>query len=207
MNHHKVKCSAVIVAGGLNSRMGGQNKAFLKIGEKTILSRTLDALQELFDEIVLVTRNPQEYSDYPVSIATDIYEDRSSLTGIHSGLYHAKNSFVFVAPCDAPFLQVGFIKFLMGTIEPEDDVVIPYHGGHYEPLCAVYSKRCIPKIESQLADKNYRIYDFFESVRLKKISIEQIKTVDPQMLSFFNVNTPDALARSAAKVAEEKCLF
>lgn len=176
------------------------------MGKTTILDRMVKTLGELFDEILIVTRKPQEYSDYPVSIVTDIYDDRSSLTGIHSGLHHAKNRFSFVAPCDAPFLQPQFIRFMIDSIEPENDVVIPWHGGHYEPLCAVYSKRCIPIIEEQLSRKNYRIYDFFENVNMKKIDIGQITTVDPAMLSFFNVNTPDALA-SSMKVMEERKLF
>ncbi len=186
--------------------MDGMNKAFLKVGKKTILNRLLDTLQEIFDEIVLVTRQPEKYSGYPVNIVSDIYEDRSSLTGVHAGLYHAKNEFSFVAPCDAPFLQAELLRLLINSIKPDIDVVIPYYNGYYEPLCAVYSKRCIPEIETLLANKNYRIYSFFESVNIKKITIEQIKMTDPEMLSFFNINTPDTLALSM-KVLEEKNLF
>ncbi len=196
MNIQNITCSAVIVAGGLNSRMGGDNKAFLKIGNTTILNRLIHTLQELFDEIVLVTRNPQDYWGYPVRIVTDIYQDRCSLTGIHSGLYHSTNDFAFVVPCDAPFLQSAVIKLLLGAIELEKDIVIPHHEGYYEPLCAVYSKRCLSFIEAQLAKKNYRIFEFFKHVNVKEITSEQINTVDPERLSFFNVNTPDTLARS-----------
>ncbi|SLM32584.1 putative molybdopterin-guanine dinucleotide biosynthesis protein A [Desulfamplus magnetovallimortis] len=198
-----VKCSAVIIAGGLNSRMGGKNKAFLKIGNKTIIERLLDTLYSIFDDIVLVTRKPELYEHYSVRIVTDIFDDRSSLTGIHSGLYHAENPFAFVAPCDAPFLQKAFIKMIIESISPENDVIIPHHDGYYEPLCAAYSKRCLPKIEAQLNSKNYRIFDFFDTVNVKEIGSEAIRSVDPDMLSFFNVNTPDTLARSI-KVLEEK---
>ncbi|MBF0233155.1 MAG: molybdenum cofactor guanylyltransferase [Desulfamplus sp.] len=193
--------SAVIVAGGLNSRMGGKNKSFLKIGEKTILSRILETLETQFDEILLVTKNPAEYSNYPVRTVTDIYNDRSSLTGVHSGIYHAKNYFSFVVPCDAPFIQPSLIRLLLDSTEPDSDVVIPHYDGHYEPLCAVYSKHCIKGIEALLDSGDYRIYNFFNSINLKTIDKEQLKKADPAMISFFNVNTPEALKASIEMAA------
>lgn len=194
------KLSAVIVAGGLNSRMGGKNKSFLEVGGKTILSRTLSTLKNLFDEILLVTRNPEEYSSYRIRTVTDLYSDRSSLTGIHSGLYNAKSNFSFVVPCDAPFIKPSLIRLLIDSTEPESDVVIPYYDGHYEPLCAIYSKRCIPEIEALLDAGEYRIYDFFHSINLKTISKERLKEADPEMISFFNVNTPEALKEASLKI-------
>ena len=90
---------------------------------------------------------------------------------------------------------------LLDEVEPENDIIIPHHDGYYEPLCAIYSKSCLTKIEKQLAEKNYRIYDFFDDVDVKQISRETIQSVDPELISFFNVNTPDALAYSR-RVAE-----
>lgn len=196
----KRNCSAVVVAGGLNSRMGGKNKAFLKVGTKTILSRLLDTLGDYFDEILLVTKNPAEYSGYPVKTVTDLYGDRSSLTGIHAGLFHASNYFSFVVPCDAPFITPSLIRLLLDSIEEDDDVVIPSHDGHYEPLCAIYSKRCLTQIEKLLESGDYRIYNFFHAVNLKTISKERLQEADPEMVSFFNVNTPEALEEAYLKV-------
>lgn len=195
-----VACSAVIVAGGLNSRMGGKNKAFLQLGGKTILQRLLDTLQGQFDEILLVTKNPAEYSSYDVKTVTDRYDDRSSLTGIHSGIYNAKNEFSFIVPCDAPFIQPSMVKLLLDSIEPEYDIIIPYYDDHYEPLCAIYSKRCIPQIEILLKSADYRIYNFFHAVNLKNIDKARLKAADSRLISFFNVNTPETL-ETAIKMA------
>ncbi|MBF0376791.1 MAG: molybdenum cofactor guanylyltransferase [Desulfamplus sp.] len=187
--------SAVIVAGGLNTRMGGNNKAFLTLGGKTIISRLISILEMYFDEILLVTKNPEDYSNYTkqVKIITDIYEARSSLTGIHAGIYHAKNFFSFVVPCDAPFIQPPLIKLLLDSITPESDVVIPHHDGYYEPLCAVYSKRCIEQIEYLISLGNYKIYNLFKVINLKTVEKDKLTESDPELISFFNVNTPDSL--------------
>ena len=188
----KPACGAAILAGGLNTRMNGRNKAFLKIGNDTILDRLLSVLNPNFEEILLVTRQPDLYSGQPVRVVQDIYEDRSSLTGMHAGLVYAKAEFVFMVPCDIPFLKLDIVRLLIDEMEPAVDVVIPFYGGHYQPLCAIYSKRCIPVIEQQLKESNYKIYDGLCHMNVKTVSEEKLKTVDPELISFLNINTPEA---------------
>lgn len=196
-----LQCSAVILSGGLNSRMGGRNKAFLKVGGKTILERLRGTLEGLFREILLVTRQPELYEGQGLTVVEDIYEDRASLTGLHAGLTHAKGEYALMVPCDAPFLDPALIRLLLSAVEPGVDVIVPRFEKHYEPLCAIYSKRCLPHIEAQLDRGNYRIFDFFEHINLKVIDGHQLKKADGDLLSFFNVNTPEALARSLAVAA------
>lgn len=186
-------CCAAILSGGLSTRMDGRNKAFLQVGGHTILNRLLAALQPCFEEILLVTRQPELYAETPVRVVTDLYEDRSSLTGIHAALVQSRSEFAFVVPCDTPFLQPAIIKMLLDAVAPEWDVVVPLLEGYYEPLCAVYSKRTIPMIAAQLDSGNYRIFDFFDQVNVKTLSAEHIKAADPDRLSFLNVNTTAAL--------------
>lgn len=201
----ETNCCAVILSGGLNSRMGGKNKGFLEVGGRSILDRLLENLQPAFGEILLVTRDPRLYADYPVKIVTDLYEDRSSLTGIHAAMVGAQAEHGFVVPCDTPFLQPGMIRLLLDALEPGVDVVVPLVDTHYEPLCAIYSKRCVPVIEMQLRQKDYTIYNFFDRVQVKTISKDEIKQVDPDLLSFFNVNTPEAY-QSCLKMVSNKQL-
>ena len=200
----KPSCCAVILAGGLNSRMGGRNKAFLEVGGRTILDRLLKTLAVFFTEAILVTKEPKLYHTPSVKIVRDIYPSRSSLTGIHAGLKNARSDFAFVVPCDAPFIQPALIRFLLDQITPDLDVIVPVIGDHYEPLCAIYSKRCLEPIEEQLDRDDYTIIHFFDKVNLKTISAEAIQRTDSDMLSFFNVNTPDALQTSRRMVARER---
>ncbi len=200
MNHRPSieRCCAAILAGGRNSRMDGRNKALLKVGGKTILDRLLAVLEPCFSEILLVTRQPDRYADQSLTIVDDIYDDRSSLTGIHAGLVHANSEHTFVVPCDAPFLRPAMVRLLLEALDPEIDILVPSVGGHFQPLCAIYSKRCIPAIERQLDQRDYQIYRFYHQMKVKTLSEHTIKQIDPQMVSFFNVNTPAALVESQA---------
>jgi molybdopterin-guanine dinucleotide biosynthesis protein A len=203
----EIDCCAIILAGGLNTRMRGHNKAFLKIDGQTILDRLLFRLKSAFSEILLVTRQPELYSSLQLRLVEDIHEERSSLTGIHAGLIHAKAAFGFMVPCDIPFLQPDLIRLLLDELEPDLDVVVPFYDGHYQPLCAIYSKRCIPLIEKQLTASDYKISHLFECVSVKTIPADKLKTVDPQLLSFLNVNTPasyDMCRHLAAELSSKK---
>jgi molybdopterin-guanine dinucleotide biosynthesis protein A len=193
---NEIRCCGVILSGGLNTRMGGRNKAFLKVGGKFILDRIIETLAPFFKEILLVTRQPELYHHSALKVVEDIYKSRSSLTGIHAGLYHAEADFAFVVPCDAPFLHPGVISAIVGEIEPDTDVVVPISGQYYQPLCAVYSKRCLPHIEKQLDRGNFKIFDFYNRINLKTIPSGNFKANDPDLRSFLNINTPDALEAS-----------
>ena len=200
-------CCAVILSGGLNTRMNGHNKAFLEIGGRTILDRLLESLRFVFHEILIVTRQPELYTGQDLRIVEDIYPDRSSLTGIHAGLVNAEAQFAFVVPCDTPFLQQAIIRLLLEELEPDLDVAVPFYDGHYQPLCAVYSRNCIPAIEAQLDRDDYKIINLFDGMQVKIIAEEKIKAADPELLSFLNVNTPaalDACQALAAAISNKK---
>lgn len=185
-------CSAVILAGGRSSRMHGRNKALLTVGGQSLLERLIAVFQSSMQEILLVTREPELYTGYPLRIVRDIYSVRSSLTGIHAGLKQTRADYALVVPCDAPLLQPAVVRMLIQAIEPGVDVVIPIINDFYEPLCAIYSKQCLNPIENQLDRGDYKITRFFDAVHIKPIPEAQIKTVDPQLQSFINVNTPEA---------------
>jgi len=189
-------CTGVILAGGLNSRFSGANKAFIKIGDKRIIDHIYDVFRELFVEIILVTNDPSKYLEWDLKIVTDIYPARSSLTGIHAGLFYAASSHVFITACDTPFLKKDLVEALIRAALPQTDIVIPETRSGREALCAVYSKRCLKQIENQLDKQDYKIQKFFNKVRVINISENELRAIDPELISFFNVNTPFAFEKA-----------
>lgn len=189
-------CTGVILAGGLNSRFSGANKAFIQIGDKRIIEHIYDVFRELFEEIILVTNDPLKYLGRDLKIVTDIYPVRSSLTGIHAGLFYTTGSHAFITACDTPFLKKELVEAVVCAVKPQTDIVIPETSAGIEPLCAVYSKRCLKQIENQLDKQEYKIQRFFSKVRVVKISENKIRAKDPELTSFFNVNTPNAFEKA-----------
>ncbi|WP_421903244.1 NTP transferase domain-containing protein [Maridesulfovibrio sp.] len=188
--------SAAILAGGEGRRMGRTDKSCLEISGEKLVNRIIRSLDGLFAETFVITRTPENHPDLDVRLLGDIFESRSSLTGIHSALYHSRTDHVFITACDSPFLNRELINELLSRVEPEDDVVIPKHpDGFYEPLCAVYSKRCLPFIEENLKKNIFQIIRFFPQVKVKTVDTDLLAQKDQQLTTFININTPDELNR------------
>ncbi|MBU0768622.1 MAG: molybdenum cofactor guanylyltransferase [Proteobacteria bacterium] len=192
----KNKFTGVILAGGKNSRFSGKNKALVRIGGKRILDRIYEVFTMLFDKIILVTNDPVQYMEWDFDIVTDIFPIRSSLTGIHTGLFYITTPYAFFVACDIPFIKKELIEILLDGVEPGIDIVIPETSKGVEPLCSVYSKRCFKPIEEQLEKKSLKIQRVFQKVRVKKIPEDILRTIDPDLVSLYNINTPDDLARA-----------
>lgn len=196
-------CSGVILAGGLSTRYAGENKAFLRVGGMRILDRLFAVYGELFDEIILVTNNPGEFLNWDALIVTDIFPVRSSLTGIHAGLFYARHPFAFFSGCDTPFLKKEVVETVLDSLEPGIDLVIPQTSAGLEPLCAAYSQRCLKPAEEHILQNKFKIQMALSGKRIKKIPEDVLRQKDPELLSFFNVNSPEDLTRAEQFVKGE----
>lgn len=197
----KHPCSGVILSGGLSTRYGGENKALLRVGGVRILDRLFEVYRQVFDEIILVTNNPVEFLEWDALIVSDIFPFRSSLTGVHAGLFYASHPFAFFSACDTPFLKKAIVEAVLEQIDPADDLVIPQTSAGFEPLCAAYSKRCLKVVEDHLKAGKLKIQLALQKGRIKKIPEERLREKDPQLISFFNVNTPADLTRAEQMLA------
>jgi Molybdopterin-guanine dinucleotide biosynthesis protein A len=179
--------------------MGGAVKALLDVGGLTILDRLAQTLRPHFAEVLLVAKEPEPFlalaaAKPPWRLVLDALPGRSSLTGIHTALHNARTEHVFLTACDSPFLRTRLLRALIDHLRQEDDVVLPLKpDGYFEPLCAFYSRRCLPHIEAQLTRDDHKIIRFFDKVRVHPLPEEALLRADPNLFSFMNANTPDEL--------------
>lgn len=198
MNPISEKCSGVILAGGMSKRLNGRDKAMIEIHGKRILDHIHAVYSEIFSEIILVTNTPQAYLDWDMLTVTDLFSVRSSLTGVHAGLFYASRPFVFVSACDAPFLKPELVHLLISQARPGADVVMPETAKGLEPLCAVYSKSCLNTIEAHIRQEKLKIQRVFHKSRINRISEARLRKIDPDLISFININTPEDLMHVAS---------
>ena len=199
-----ISCTGVILSGGLAKRFDGREKALLRIGDERILDKIYRVFSDLFDDIILVTNRPLQFTDWDLNIVTDLFDIRSSLTGIHAGLFYASNPYAFFSACDAPFLKKQIVETVLEGIDENIDIVIPETSAGREPLCAAYSKRCLNLAEQHLKQEKLKIQLAFRKCRIKTISEKKLRERDPELLSFFNINTPEDLERAREMIREPK---
>src|SRR5436190_16038066 len=94
------RVAGIVLAGGKNSRMGGEDKAFLRVEQRPIVERTLELFRRVFREVVVVSNNPEKYAHYGVDVVVDEFAEVGPLAGIHAGLGRIDSPYAFVAACD-----------------------------------------------------------------------------------------------------------
>ena len=205
MNERAAKhpCAGAILAGGLGKRLQGRNKAMLRIGGETILDRIERLFRSFFEEIILVTNDPAAYLDRDLVLTSDVYDYRSSLTGIHAALSAADAPHVFVSACDTPFLKPEVVALVLDHLEPRFDVVIPETRAGIEPLCAIYSRRCVDRMARHIEARDVKIKRVFRDMQVCRVPESALVERDPDLISFMNVNTPEDLARARERMGED----
>ena len=190
--------AAILLAGGASKRMGGKNKAFIKIAGKTIIDREIEVLEQLFERIIIVSNNFEQYAFLKKPMFSDIRRGYGSLGGIFTGLKSCSKELGFVLACDMPFLNKEIISYMCCRATGHD-ITIPRIRGHLEPLHAIYSSRCIVHIENLMQRGELKISTFFEKVDVLEIDERELLKIDPCLQFCMNVNTPTDL-RKAKKI-------
>jgi molybdopterin-guanine dinucleotide biosynthesis protein A len=195
-------CTGVILAGGENRRFSGEQKTLMKIGGIRILDRIFEVMAAVFDDIILVTNTPGQYLEWDATIVTDLLPVKSSLTGLHTGLFYTRTDYAFFTACDTPFLKKEMVAAVVAGIAPGIDIVMPETVSGREPLCAVYARSCLEPARTSIENGRFKIMRTFRKKNIKVISEKAVRKADPQLLSFFNVNTPADLQRAEVIAAE-----
>ncbi len=181
--------SAIILTGGKSSRMG-QPKAMLLFDGEPLIVHILRTLKRLFTDTVVVAALEQELPSLQVTLVRDEVAYQGPVGGIYYGMRAAKQEVGFVTSCDAPFLNLALISYLISQIS-NYDVVVPYWQGRFQPLHAVYRSSVVPLLKEQLEREELRPIFLYEKVRTCKVSEEKIRRYDPEGLSFLNMNSPE----------------
>ncbi len=196
--------SAIILSGGLNTRMGGKNKSFLPIGKETFLERIISVLKNTCKDIIIATKCPEEYCNLnqEIKVVKDSFNKNTPLSGIHAGLCNCSCEYAFVVGCDMPFIKREVVEVLKEKIEKDFLIIVPKQGIYYQPLCAIYSKGCISHIEELIKLEVFKIDKLFKRVKIKEVDEKEFIKVDPYLKSFININTEEDYKK--ALLHEEK---
>ena len=199
----EAQVSCVVLAGGRSRRLG-RDKAVEPIGGQPLISRVVQRISPLGEEVLVVVADEARGDVLPLEstcrTVVDRYPGTGSLGGIFSGLDAASTPWVLAVACDMPFLNLDLIR-CMESLRDGFDAVVPVIDGRPEPTHSLYSKACLPFIEPRLVSGDLKISGFFDDVRVKYFPEEEVRSLDPEFLSFFNVNTPQDLDRALALAA------
>ena len=180
-------CSLVILAGGLSRRMG-RDKAALPAGEGTLIEHLARRLAPVVDETIIAGGSAGQ--NLPgVTAVDDRYPGLGPLAGIHAGLLAARFPLVWVVGCDLPDVDPGLAALLCG-LAGDVDAVVPRVDSEPQGVCAVYVRSLAPRIDRLLAAGERRVKMLLAASKVRYVTPEELRAVDPELRSFRNINTP-----------------
>lgn len=191
---------AIILAGGLSSRMG-QDKALIAVNGVPLLLRTCRVARQCTEQICVVTPWVERYQSL---LAADglsvqlIQEVRSTqetpphgpLVGFLQGLAQTQTDWVLLLACDLPNLHTEVLQQWIAElphVSKQVNVLLPQNPqGWWEPLCGLYRRSCQSSLEVFVQNGGRSFQRWLSSQ-----SVQPLTLADPEML--LNCNTPEDL--------------
>ena len=187
--------TAVILAGGMSRRLG-RNKALEPFQGEPLIRRVIARMGQVGESVSVIVNEAQRAHelDLPEEVASSVdrYPGKGSLGGIVTGLITSPTVWSAFCACDMPFVNTRLYRYL-ASLRDGYDAVVPVIEGRPEPTHALYSRVCIGPIEQRIEADDLKISSFFSEVRVRLVPEDEIRRLDPDLLSFFNVNTQDDL--------------
>jgi len=170
--------TVVVAAGGGSTRFGTDKATFLVDGQRMV--DRLVGIAAPVSSRVLVGLPPTE-SSHPAAwsrLAEDYTMVRDSPAGIgpmgclRASLRRAETPWILLVACDLPSLETNHLQSLLDATQEDTTAVVAVGStGFLEPLCALYHRLMLPRIESAVAQKNYAMHRVLSSPDIIRVRL------------------------------------
>jgi len=179
--------TGAIFAGG-RSRRFGSNKALISVGGVRLIDRVIESIQTICDPVLLIANDLKPYYDVRAALVKDVMPHQGPLGAIYTALLFSPHEWVFVKATDMPYINLNVTR-KMYELAVNCDGVAPVLDGRYEPLFALYSRRCIPAIAEILQSQERKVTSFYRRVKIRALEEDKWRAIDEEGRSFLNINT------------------
>jgi molybdopterin-guanine dinucleotide biosynthesis protein A len=190
-------CTALILAGGESRRMG-QDKASLILNGMTLLEHVTLTMQSVFPKVIVSVRRLRE--DIESQQVCDEAEASGPLAGLIAGMTQVETPWIFAVACDMPFVKAGMIEQLAkyrfdSASHNFLKAVVPMIDGYQQPLAAFYATNTLAVMRKSLATGDNSIRGALKNLTVRYVSEAELSESDPQLGSFFDLDTPEDMAQ------------
>ena len=185
---------AVILSGGLARRMGGQDKGLVTLAGKPMAAYALQTLLPLVSQCVInANRNTEAYAELAPESVSVIADSRGGhlgpLAGLSAAIAKLSTDYIFMCPCDSPFLQAQLVRELVLHCQQQDaDIAAPHDGERLQPVFCVVNRRVSVSLDAFLDSGERKIDRWFAEHQLIEVAARDYAD------SFRNINTEAELA-------------
>lgn len=177
--------TGVLLAGGRSTRMGGQDKGLIQLGDKALYQHVLCRLTPQVNQIIIsANRNLQSYKKSGWPIVSDLTTDYPGpLAGILAGLINASTEWIVSVPCDVPDFPLNLVEHLWLN-KGSSLAAYAHDGERNHPTFALLHTSLAADLNHYLAHNERKLMLFMASVNARQV------VFNGQQSAFRNLNTP-----------------
>ena len=179
--------SAVILAGGMGRRMGGQDKGQLILNDRPLIEYVLEAIEPQVKTILInANRHQTEYARYGYQVVPDLLQGyQGPLAGVASGMRTATTPYIVTLPCDGPFLAPDLVPRLATALQSmHADIAVAHDGERLQPVYALLPIKLQSSLEAFLAAGERKIDRWYAQHNIAFADFSDVAK------TFRNINTP-----------------
>jgi molybdopterin-guanine dinucleotide biosynthesis protein A len=182
-----MQATLLVLAGGESRRMG-RTKAWLEVGETTLIRWVADRLAPAFTEVVVSFAEPEQVQELiPYRLVFDRKRSAGPLAGLEAGLRAARTEVTFAVACDMPYVTRELAEMIVAA-SSGCDAAIPRIDGRAEPTCAAYRQSAMQAITAALDSGRFRAADLAE-----QLDVAWLEDLEPNL--FRSLNAPEDYER------------
>lgn len=200
---------AVILAGGLSSRMGSP-KALLELAGMRLIDRIVARLAPQCGRLVINSNDRAIVVDGLERISDRFANFPGPLAGIHAALSllvetNETATHMLSAPVDCPFLPDDLVARLADGLDGPDSAAVAMSGDQWQPVVALWPLSALPRLDAWLRDPpSLKMRIFLETLTVKPVAFPMLETVTGPLDPFFNINRPGDLATALHHIEGEE---
>jgi len=195
--------SAVILAGGFSRRFG-RDKGLVVLAGKPLILHVISRVSKVVDEVLVVVSSEEQKNNFETileekaNLVIDKDNSQSPLVGAITGFETANGEYSLLLPCDTPLVSTQIAQFLLGICANRNAAIPRWPGGYIEPLQAVYrTESALTAAKTALKQGKMNMQSMIDNLRgVRYISTMVLEQLEPDLLTFFNVNTPQDLKKA-----------
>ena len=180
--------TAVILAGGLARRMGGQDKGLMMLNGQPMIEHVIAALiPQVGTLLINANRNLETYRSYGYPVIEDMMGDYfGPLVGMASGVQAAATPYLLTVPCDSPLLHPALAENLFRALEADQaEISVAHDGTRMQPVFALLRRELLPDLLAYLKNGGRKIDTWYAQHRLTLADFSDWPD------TFLNINTTD----------------
>jgi molybdopterin-guanine dinucleotide biosynthesis protein A len=148
----------------------GTHKALVPLGGRPCAAYVLDALDGAAGE-VLVIGGVEGLDLAGRRRLPDARPGSGPLGGLETALAAAAYDVCLVVACDMPLVTPELLRHILDRMD-RSLAAVPRAGGRLHPLCAAYSRACLPAVRARLDRGELSMMSFLEEIQPRIVSID-----------------------------------